>query len=315
MESLASVLIFSDAVFYNATGLLFVVLGVYLLIRVTGFPDLTVDGSFTMGAALYAASLVAGWSTPAAVIIAAIGGAVGGLLTWLINSQLGVGKVVSSVLSMIILTLSAPYISGGTTISLLRLETFHAAIDRADAKLSPLLIGNQPYQTHFIFSGFWLALFSMVLAGIIIFLSKRLGLQLRYFGSAENSVLVTTARKFWLPALGLTLGNLLVAVGGAIEAQRRGGFTVNMGTGMILVAIAILILGEALAKSFLKREYLSLYEHAFSVIVGTIIYCAGIQILLALQIPVVDLRLLTALFLLVLLGIAGYFHSSTTRLF
>jgi putative ABC transport system permease protein len=154
-----------------------------------------------------------------------------------------------------------------------------------------------------------------VLTIVLKALSSGPGLQLRYFGSARNQVLLTASRRTLLLAMGLGLGNTLVAIGGAIEAQRRGGFTVNMGTGIILVALAILVLGEALIKSVRKREYLHLTEFAVAILLGTLAYCIGIQALLALQIAVVDLRLLTAFFLLLLLGCAGYFHSSTTRLF
>jgi len=315
VDTIFTSLIFLDASIFNATGLLFVVLGVYCLVRVTGFPDLTVDGSFTIGAALYAVTLAAGMSTPVALIFAIAGGAGGGLLTWFVNSKLGVGKVVSSVLSMIILTLSAPYISGGTTKSLLDLPTIHGAIDRTDASLSQLVIGGRSYQLHMLFSAVWLSAY--VILSLLMFkaLSLRLGLQLRYFGSARNQVLLSPSRKLLLLAVGLSVGNALVAIGGAIEAQRRGGFTINMGTGMILVALAVLVLGEALIKSVRRREFLYQAEYALAIIIGSLVYCFGIQALLALQIAVVDLRLLTALFLLLLLAYAGYFHSSTTRLF
>ena len=315
MDTIITWLIFLDASIFNTTGLLFVVLGVYCLIRVTGFPDLTVDGSFTVGAALYAVMLANGMTTALALTVAMVGGAGGGLLTWFVNSKLGVGKVVSSVLSMIILVLSAPYIAGGSTKSLLDLPTVHAAIDQTDASLSHLVIGARPYQMHMLFSTIWLSTYLILSFLVFKALSLRLGLQLRYFGSARNQVLVSPSRKLALLALGLSVGNALVAVGGAIEAQRRGGFTVNMGTGMILVALAVLVLGEALIKSVRRREYLYQVEYALAIVIGSFVYCLGIQALLALQIAVVDLRLLTALFLLLLLAYAGYFHSSTTRLF
>jgi putative ABC transport system permease protein len=315
VQFLSGPAIFFDAAVFNMTGLVFVVLGVYFLIRVTGFPDLTVDGSFTMGAALYAAALVGGWGTPLALLLAGMGGAVGGLLTWFINSKLGVGKVVSSVLSMIILILSAPYVVGGSTKSLLNLATISTSIDQVDASISQVVIGNRPYQLHTVFSGIWLVMYLLLSLSVFKTLSMRFGLQLRYFGSAHNQVLVSPQRRLVLLAAGLSFGNTLVAIGGAIEAQRRGGFTNNMGTGMILVALAVLVLGEALVKSVQKREYLYLGEYAVAIIIGSLVYCAGIQGLLALQIGVVDLRLLTAFFLLLLLAYAGYFHSSSTRLF
>jgi putative ABC transport system permease protein len=313
--SLSDVFIITDSVVFNSTGLLFVVLGVVTSIRLAGFPDLTVDGSFTIGAALYSVFLVAGWSTPLALSMAAAGGAFGGLLTWTINDRLGVGKVVSGVLSMIILILAAPYVSGGSTKGLLNVVSFFSRIDRLDASLSHAIIGDQAYQAHLLFSLICLAGFAMIGGALAIALKTRSGLRLRYAGSAASPTLVPKKEQRLLLLLALMSGNALIAIGGAIEAQRRGGYTNNMGIGMLLVALAVLILGEALIKAFRKRDYLRLSEYAIAVILGTIVYSAGIQVLLALRIDFVDLRLLTAVFLLVLLGVAGRAYSSSTKLF
>jgi putative tryptophan/tyrosine transport system permease protein len=315
MELGANLLIIGDAVAFNSTGLLFVVLGVFVLIRMAGFPDLTVDGSFTIGAALYSVCLIGGLNTPLALLVAGIGGATGGFLTWMINDRFGVGKVVSSVLSMIILILTAPYIAGGSTKSLLNVISFHSRIDTLDARISQAIIGTAPYQTHIVFSLVWLSLFGVAGTAAILVLRTRPGLRFRYGGSAASPTLVPKPERRRLLLCGLVAGNAIVGVGGAIEAQRRGGFTNNMGTGMLLVALAVLVLGEALVKSFRKREYLTMSEYSIAVVIGCFVYSAGIQGLLALHVDFVDLRLLTAIFLLLLLGIAGQAHSSSTRLF
>jgi len=315
MGAVTNIFIGTDAVLFNSTGLLFVVLGVLILIRMAGFPDLTVDGSFTIGAALYSVCLVGGCNTPLALLAGWLGGAAGGFLTWTINDRLGVGKVVSGVLSMILLVLTAPYVSGGSTKSLLNVTSFHSRIDALDARVSQMLIASAPYQAHIVFSTFWLILFGLAGAAAFAALRTRTGLRLRYIGSAASPTLVPRQEQRRLLLVALMIGNGTVAVGGAIEAQRRGGFTNNMGTGMLLVALAVLILGEALVKSFRKREYLRMSEYAVAVVVGCLVYSAGIQGLLALRLAFVDLRLLTAAFLLVLLGVAGRAHSSSTRLF
>ncbi len=304
-----------DAMLYNSTGLLFVVLGVLSLIRMAGFPDLTVDGSFTVGAAVYSVCLTSGFGTAASFAAAALSGGIGGLLTWTINDRLGVGKVISGVLSMIILLLSAPYISGGSTRSLLRVESFQSRLDVLDANLSGRIIGPASYQSHFIFTAFWLVAFTLTAWLVARALSSRTGLRLRYAGSAAAPTLVPQQERRLLLVAALACGNAIVAMGGALEAQRRGGFTNNMGTGILLVGLAILILGEALIKSFRKREFLRLNEYLLAVVIGCLVYSAGLQGILSLRVQLVDIRLLTALFLLLLLGIAGRAHSSSTRLF
>lgn len=313
--SIASLIIPIDGVLFNSTGLAFVVIGILLLIRMAGFPDLTADGSFTIGAAVYSVCLTSGAGTVASLAAAAGTGALGGLMTWAINDRLGVGKVVSSVLSMIILVLSAPYVSGGSTRSLLRVKSFQATLDGLDATLSSQLLGLVPYQSHFIFSAFWLGVLAIVAYGVFAALSSRPGLRLRYVGSATEPTLVPVAERRFLLAAALMLGNALVAIGGAIEAQRRGGFTNNMGTGMLLVGLTVLILGESLIKSIRKRQFLRLREAFLAVFIGCALYAAGVQGLLALPVQIADVRLLTALLLLVLLGVAGRAHSSSARLF
>jgi putative ABC transport system permease protein len=308
-------LILADSVLFNSTGLFFIVLGVFTLIRMAGFPDLTVDGSFTIGAALYSVTMVAGHSTLVALLCAGLGGAAGGSLTWAINERLGVGKVVSSVLSMIILVLSAPYISGGSTKSLLNIISIQSQIEALDSKLSRALLGNESYQGHFLFSAVWLSCFAITTIAVVLALRTTLGLRLRYSAAAVSPTLVPRSEQKKLLLAALMCGNAIVGIGGAVEAQRRGGYTNNMGTGILLVALAVLILGEAIVKAFRKRDYLTLQEYVVAMIVGAIVYCTGIQGLLAARIELVDLRLLTALFLLVLLGIAGRAYSSSTKLF
>ena len=162
-------LILLDATLFNVTGLLFVVLGVFLLIRVSGFPDLTVDGSFTMGAAVYSVLLSSGFGTIYAIAGAFVFGSIGGCLTWIINQKLGVGKVVSGVLSMIILILSAPYLAGSTTRSLLNAGGFHQELNRYDVALSSWVLTDTGYQLHFCFYIFLFVIFALAVSLLLKF--------------------------------------------------------------------------------------------------------------------------------------------------
>ncbi len=313
-ERLLDVLFFFDGVGYNTVGLLFVVLGVFLLIRMTGFPDLTVDGSFTIGAAVFAVLLVNGFGTPLSLIGATLAGAIGGTMTWAINAWLGVGKVVSGVLSMLILILTAPYVAT-STMSLQKTSSWFSWLDTQDERLTAAIAPSQPGQLHIIFSTAMIVAFVVVAFLLVYFLRRKTGLRLRYAGDAKSPTLLSVRERIWLTLLGLSIGNGLVALGGAIEAQRRGGYTVNMGLGIILVALSVLILGEAIVKTFKRRDFLHLAEYLVAAVVGTVIYSCGIQFILWFDLAFADLRLMTSLFLLLLLGIAGQFYSSSTRLF
>lgn len=314
IERLVELLVYFDGSIYNASGLLFVTLGVFILIRMTGFPDLTVDGSFTIGAAFFAILMVNEWGVAVGLSGAFFGGILGGFLTWSVNHFLGVGKVVSGVLSMLILILSAPYIAS-STMSLQKVDSAFSAVDSMDWSITELLANDQPLQLHLAFSFFVILFFLLILILVFFFFRKRIGLRLRYSGAAESPIMVSAKERAILSLLGLAAGNGLVAVGGAIEAQRRGGYTANMGLGIILVAMSVLILGEAIIKTFKKRDFLHVGEYMVAAIAGTFIYSFGIQALLLFDLAFADLRLMTSLFLLALLGIAGRFFSSSTRLF
>lgn len=315
MEFITEIIILSDAVLYNSAGLFLIVLGALVLVRMTGFPDLTIDGSFTIGAVVYAVTLSSGYGAAIGLTAAAVAGVFAGLNTWLINTVLGVGKVVSGVLSMIMLVLLAPYISGGSTQSLLRVDSIYTFLTPLDKQLTFSLIGEASYQLHVYVVAFWFMIIAAITLLVTLFLKSKPGIKVRYLGSAQNPTLLGVRSKAALLAIGLGIGNGLVALGGAIEAEKRGGFTVNMGTGTVLIALAALVLGESLIKSYRKREFLYMKEYMLAVAIGVLVYSLGIQILLKLNLVFIDLRLMTALFLLVLLGVAGRYHSSSAKLF
>jgi len=304
-----------DATLYNFSGLIFVVLGVFVLIRVSGYPDLTIDGSFTIGAVLYSVTAYTSSSALLALFIAVLGGAAAGALTWAINVKLGIGKVISSVLSMIILILLAPYISGGSSRSLLNSESGFAMISSLDEKISRYLLPDVSFQLHLVFNTVCMLLLGVILFGLAVFFRSKIGLKLRYIGGAEQPNLVNDKSRYYLLALGLVLGNGLVALGGAIEAERRAGYTNNMGVGTILIGLTVLILGESIVKARTNSRFLTVNGYFTGLVLGTLIYAFGIQIILQMGFNFVDLRLLSAIFLLVILAMANRKNSSSNELF
>jgi putative tryptophan/tyrosine transport system permease protein len=305
---------FLDGVFYNSTGLLFVAVGIMVLIRHTGFPDLTVDGSFTIGAAIFALLFAHGVEFIFAFGAALAAGSLAGLLTAFANQVLGISKVVASVLSMTILILSAPYITGGATIGLLQTHGLQAMVQGIDVELSRTFASDHVY-VHFATSALWLVLGVACAAVLYFFLRTRLGTALRYIGSAENPAFVGGRSARRLTVLGLAVGNALVAGGGAIESLRRGAYTANMGLGTLLLGLTIVILGEAVMKTFRQRDFLTLPEQFVGIAVGLLLYSVLLQGILSAGLSFIDLKLATTILLLLLLGIAGRFFPNSRRLF
>jgi len=304
-----------DSALYNTPGFLLVALGVLISIRFAGFPDLTVDGSYTIGAALYALTIKATGAVGPAYLLAMLGGAVAGAMTAGINQFLGIGKIISSVLVMLLLILVVPYLTGGSTIGLLTHQSLIAQIAAIDTNLTRTLLGQVPFSLHILLTTFLFAICAIALSATYYFFKRKPGIEVRYIGSAKNPTLLPKSRRVRAQFIGLMLGNSIIALGGSIEAERAGGFHQNMGLGIILVALAILILGESLLKSRAFRDQLYVGESMAAVAIGAIVYAVGVQVLLALNIAAVDVRLATTLFLLVMLAYASRRHPNSGRLF
>jgi putative tryptophan/tyrosine transport system permease protein len=306
-------LLFIDQALYSLVGLSFVVLGVVTLIRYAGFPDLTVDGSFTISAAVFAVLIKSGQGPFVGFAAAFVAGALAGLFTWSLNQLLGMGKVVSGVLSMITLLLFAPYLASGASISLLEPDTLSATLASFDRQVSGWLGSAQTFHPATI--SFWFLAFASALFGWSKFFRSRGGLQIRYLGSAASPTFIVRHRRKWLLLAGLALGNGLIGCGAAIEAIRRGGFSSNMGLGTLLTGLAVMILGEAGIKMFRKRDYLHVGEQLAGLITGLIAYGLLIQVVLALGPAGLDVRLATTLLLVILLGVAARAFPNSARLF
>lgn len=312
---LQDILLLLDSTLYNSTGYFLVALGLLVSIRFTGFPDLTVDGSFTIGAALFAMSVKADVPVALCFVLAVVGGGVAGAMTATANDVLKIGKIVSSVLVSIALITVAPYLVGGASVGLLREDHWLDALQRTDIEWTRALLPGSSFSLHLGFILVFLGLCALIGLGVWWFFVRRHGIQIRYMGSAAAPNLLTRSRRRVLLFVGLMLGNGLVGLGGAIEAQRNGGFNIGMGIGTILIGLAILVLGESVVKTRVRRDNLHVREYVLAVALGMVGYAFGLQLLLLLGLTFLDVRLTTTLLLLVLLAIAARKHPNSARFF
>jgi putative ABC transport system permease protein len=266
----------------------FVAIGVYLTFRVLGFPDLTVDGSFALGAAV-AAVLIASGVNPFLATLAALGaGLCAGLATSLLNTKLRIPALLAGILVMVGLYSINLRVMGGANVSLLReLTIFH---------LTSQFLG---LETRIAYS----LLLAGVLAAIVFFilnwfLRTEIGLALRATGDNEQMVRGAGADTDKTTILGVSISNGLVALSGAIVAQGQGFADVGMGIGMIIMGLAAVIIGEALFRPKGVARLL------LAVLGGTFVYRLVISIALRSRVlEPSDLKLITAIIVIIALAV------------
>jgi len=214
----------------------FVAIGVYLSLRVLDFPDLSVDGSFPLGAATCAALIVAGVHPLIATIVAMILGGLAGLITAWLSTHLKFMNLLSGILVMTALYSVNLRIMGRPNIPLLGEKTiFEEFFVSFKAPFGP----------------FWRVLPMLILVGILTyilncFLKTNIGLALRATGNNARMARAQGINDKIMVSLGLCLANSFVALGGAIFAQVSGYADVSMGVGTIIVGLAAVIIGEAI---------------------------------------------------------------------
>ena len=257
----------------------FVALGVYLAFRVLDFPDLTVDGSFPLGAAVTAVLILAGLNPWLAALVAMAAGAAAGLVTALLNVRFKILHLLASILTMIALF----------SVNLRVMGKPNVALINADTMLSPFYgFGLSSYLVRPLFVGI-LAVIALLV--VWRFLVSDAGLAMRATGANPRMARaqgVNTAGQIYL---GMAISNALVALGGALFAQTTGFADVTLGVGTIVVGLAAVIIGETLLGA--RGILIAL----IGCVIGSILYRIAIQLALssdALGLQASDLNLVTA---------------------
>lgn len=276
----------------------FMVLGVYIAFRVLDFPDLTVDGSLPLGAAVTAAVLVAGqspWLATAAGVLAGVGA---GMVTGLLHMALKHGSGDSSgtnygpKLLAGILTMTALYTVNLRVMG--RSNTPLLGVDGVFEKLGDLFAVAL---TDWYLIAALCVLALAIALGLNWFLHTELGLCLRATGDNEQMIRAMGTNTDFTRVIGLGLANGLVALTGALVAQQQGFADVGMGIGTIVAGLAGVIMGEVI---FGDR---SVTWVLFAVIGGSIVYRLLIAMSLRVGIAPTDLKLLTAVLVVVALSV------------
>lgn len=246
-------------------------LGVYMTFRILDFPDLTVDGSFTTGAAIAAVSIVNGLPPIIGTILAFAGGCIAGALTGIMHTKGKINPLLSGILMMIALYSINLRIMGKSNISLLNQDTL----------LTPLA---GQYTLAIIMLIFILAIRLL----LNLFLRTEVGLALRATGDNPRMIRSFGVHTDHTIIIGVSLSNGLVALSGGLVAQYQGYADIQSGVGMIVIGLASVIIGEAIF------GHKTIARTTMAVILGAVLYRIIIAIALQLELNATDLKLLTA---------------------
>jgi putative ABC transport system permease protein len=239
-------------------------LGVYLTFQVLNFPDLSVDGSFPLGAAITAKVIFSGGHPLTAILWAIIGGLLAGGLTAFFHTRLKFTNLLSGILTMTMLYSVNLRIMGKSNIPLLGKITILDLIQGlfptvSIDQLTPLLF-----------------LFIILLVKVLLdyFLSTEIGMAIRATGDNEQMIRSLGVDTKRTKIIGLSLSNGLVALSGSLFAQYSGFADVGMGIGTIVAGLASVIIGHSIIKNG------GIAWMTTSVIVGSIIYRTTVMIAL-----------------------------------
>ena len=258
-------------------GLIFgiMVLGVYISYKILDFPDMTVDGAFPMGAAIVGSGLMAGVNPVICLILATIGGALAGLVTGILHVKFKIRDLLAGILVMTALYSINLRIMGKSYIHLFNVKHLFTY------NLEPIVI---------------ILIILVVVKLILDFLLKtEFGFALRALGDNEKLIISLGINEKKLKIIGLMIANSMVALAGGVLAQHQGFADIGMGTGTIVAGLASIILGEGIFKNFKKMRMTTV------VLVGSILYRFVIAIALKLGLRATDLKLVTALIVVIIL--------------
>ena len=274
-------------------GLIYALLtfGIFITYKLLDFPDLTVDGSFPLGAAVTAVMLTRGVNPYLTLIIAILAGAVSGLITGLIHVKLKVRDLLAGIITMTALfSINLQIAESNLNVGRDTDTIFTAA--PAMALFGKLSLVHR----KFIIALILVVIFKLILDA---YFKTKNGILLKATG--DNATLVTTLARDngKMKILGLVIANALVALSGAVVCHEQRGFSSTMGTGQMVFGLAAVIIGTTIFKKA------SIVKGTTAVLVGSIAYKCCIQFAISMGLPANLLKLITAALFLVILIIGN----------
>jgi len=263
-----------------AQGLLWAVmaLGLYVTFRVLDIADLSVEGSFPLGGAIAALLLSRGYDPVTAMLVAAVAGTLAGIVTGFLHTKMKIPALLAGILTMIGLYSVNLRIMGKANLSLLGVDHTFSIVKH--------FLGLKTAPATFIVG----VVACLIVGGLMYwFFGTEIGTAIRATGFNQQMIRAQGVNTDVTILMGLAISNALVAISGALVAQSNGFADVGMGTGIIVIGLASVIIGEVL---FGTRSFKNCL---ISVVLGSIVYRIVVALVLAMGMPPNDLKLFTSI--------------------
>jgi len=276
-------------------------LGVYLSFRIFNFPDITADGSITLGASVTAILLVHHWSPWAATFMGFAAGAVAGTITGVLHTNFKINGLLSGILVMTALYSVNLHVMGKSNVPLLNEATLASQAESVGLRFLHTTDGDLNvfgWAVGVRDAAMLVCMLGLVsLLGLVLYLFFRtnLGTAMRATGDNPQMIRALGVSVDFILILGLAISNGLIALSGALLAQYQGFADVQMGIGMVVWGLASVIIGEALVGSHRIGLLIT------GAVMGSVIFRLLVAIALRWGLNPNDLKLITAAFVFVAL--------------
>lgn len=275
---------------------------VVLSLLTLDFPDLSIEGTFPLGAAITAVALSAGWSPLIALCLAVACGAIGGIATATLHIRFGMSKLLSGICTAAVLYTINMWIMGNrSNLPVLNVTTVFTWCESLDSAIK-----SQLYPSTRVF--FHPASIVAVLAAILLtkvvldyVLASEFGVVLRSVGQNERATRYHGHNPEWYKAAGLAISNSCAALAGSVASQYQGFSDANMGVGVLVLALVAVILGQEIFTRF-GRSMVSPSAVTSSALAGIILYQIMLAAILRVGAPPTSLRLFAGLSLIAVIA-------------
>jgi putative ABC transport system permease protein len=271
-----------------AFALSFLGFGIFISVKIFNFPDITTDGSYTLGASITAVMLVNNVSPLLAILFSFVSGSIAGSFTGLITTKLKIEPLLSGILMMTALYSINLLIMQKSNIPLSNNNNIFAFIFNEETNTNQLLF-------------LIIAVFSVLIL-LVSLLKTDFGLVLRASGNSKEMMEAMGVDTDKIKIIGLSFSNGLTALSGSLVAQYQGFSDINMGIGIVILGLGSVMISESILKFF---EINSLWWRLLGVVAGTIIFRFILAFALSIGLDPVYLKLITALMVLLVVGLPG----------